>query len=78
MIPYIWTVHKARLWINSCPSETNSEHRSIAASRAALYASVITMAKYFGRRFGGELILIRLNLVRNHSAGEARLGKIFN
>ena len=78
VIPCIWTVHRARHWINSCPFETNSEHCSIAAPRAALYASVTTIAKYFGRRYGGALILIRSNLSRNHRAGKARLGKIFS
>ena len=66
VIPCIWTVHRARFWINSFPFETNSEHCSNTASRAAWCASIITIAKYFGRRYGGALTLIRSNLSRNH------------
>lgn len=48
----------------------------MAARRATLYACDTKMAKYFGRKKGGEEDLALLNRSLNHFAGLARLGSV--
>ena len=72
--PYICTEQRARFCVKSCPVEIKFEHCSIAARRAALYASEMMIAKYLGRKKGGAVSLTRSNRSFNHFAGLARLG----
>lgn len=44
----------------------------------ALYASKITIAKYLGRKNGGDVVLILSNRSLNQVAGRDKFGNVFD